>query len=448
MTHLEGARGATPESLILPEVHESWLPREHSLYRPRHGGRQLIALLAGVVFFAAPLAVYGMGVRATEIENRPLVAFPGFADGWGFFTGMPQWAVDNLVFRESAIRLADGISRGVFGEPPGRGIPDQPAGPAVLPQPPAPSPPSEESTDLTEQLILAESSEVIEGKDGWLYLGYDVEGKCDPYRDLDQSIASLRELRRVVEESGRELIVLIAPDKSTIVPEYLPDEYPDLECARVATEDFWARVPAETGALDLRAALRQPDPAPESGRPAYHLMDTHWTDEGAIEATRALAEQISPGSSDSWLIDRQGRWDHTPDLAVMQGRIEAESGTRYRLRPDGTVDRTGPRINRLDEAVHFSSPATTGMVTERVAMLGDSFMVSTSRYLPAAFADLRLINYTVAQSDRQAMLDVLVAGDVIVVQSVERLIAGGVTPFLDPGVVADIGAALAEHPRP
>ncbi|MBB5924419.1 hypothetical protein FHR81_005496 [Actinoalloteichus hoggarensis] len=449
MTLQEGTPGEPPETSALPAVHESWLPREHALYRPRHGGRQLTALIAGVVFFAAPLAAYAVGVRAAEIENRPLVELPTPADGWGLFTGMPQWAVDHLVFREAAVRAADGISRGLFAEPRGRGGP-----PVELPGPIAPPPGRQRApdgdgagpSDMTESLILAESSEVIEGKNGWLYLGYDVEGKCRPYRDLDQSIDALQELRRVVEASGRELVILIAPDKSTVVPENLPDRYPDLDCARQATDEFWARVPAETGALDLRSALRRP--AVGEGDPAYYRMDTHWTDEGALAALRAVAQRIEPGSPDGWVIDRDGAAVHTPDLAVMQGRPTEEDGMRYRLRPDGDLDRTGPRIHRFDEPVRIAGEPTPGMIAEPVALLGDSFMVSTSRYLPAVFADLSLINYTAAQSDRAAMLDMLADGDVIVVQSVERLIAGGVTPFLDPGVVADIGAALAARPRP
>ncbi|WP_198042901.1 MULTISPECIES: alginate O-acetyltransferase AlgX-related protein [Actinoalloteichus] len=449
MTLQEGTPGEVPESSVLPAVHESWLPREHALYRPRHGGRQLTALIAGAVFFAAPLAAYAVGVRAAEIENRPLVALPTPADGWGLFTGMPQWAVDHLVFREAAVQAADVVSRGIFAEPRGRsGAPVELPGPIAPPPGDQRSPGSgaEEPSDLTESLILAESSEVIEGKDGWLYLGYDIEGKCTPYRDLDQSIASLRELRRVVEASGRDLVILIAPDKSTVVPEHLPDAYPDLDCARQATEEFWERVPAETGALDLRAELRRPEIG--DGRPAYYRMDTHWTDEGALAALRAVAQEIDPGGSESWVIDRDGTAAHTPDLAVMQGRPTEESGMRYRLRPDGELNRTGPRIHRFEQPVRFEGEPMPGMIAEPVAMLGDSFMVSTSRYLPGVFSDLSLVNYTAAQSDRAAMLDMLADGDVIVVQSVERLIAGGVTPFLDPGVIADIGAALAARPRP
>ncbi|MFD2398456.1 hypothetical protein ACFSVJ_19220 [Prauserella oleivorans] len=101
----------------LPAVHEAWLPREHALHRPRHGGRQLTALISAVVFFTAPTLMWVFGARPGEIENHKLAGFPSIADGWSFFTDLPAWATDQLVFRAGAIDAADAISRSLFGEP-------------------------------------------------------------------------------------------------------------------------------------------------------------------------------------------------------------------------------------------------------------------------------------------------------------------------------------------
>ena len=91
----------------LPPVHEAWLPREHSLHRPRHGKRQLTALISALVFLATPTLMWVAGMRPSEIENHELASFPGVGDGWGLFTGLEGWATDNLVFREEAISTAD-----------------------------------------------------------------------------------------------------------------------------------------------------------------------------------------------------------------------------------------------------------------------------------------------------------------------------------------------------
>ncbi len=434
--------GEAPEGQGLPEVHESWLPREHSLYRPRHGGRQVVALVSAAIFFGAPLAAYALGARAGEIENRPLVEFPSPTEGWGFFTGLSQWATDNLVFREAAVHAADGISRGVFddGSPFGgqRGGSPVDQGPIAPPAPQEDTPPAEDGP-----LILAESSEVIEGKEGWLYYGYDIEGKCSQNRPIDDTIAGMRELRRVVEESGRRLVVLVVPDKSTVVPEYMPDQYPGMDCAEEVRDELWQRLPEETGAIDPRVNLMQGGTAAST----YHRLDTHWNDEGAIIGLRRIAEAVQPGITRSWRTVPDGRWEHSPDLPPLLGRAETEETTRFQLRPDGRTDRTRARTTRITEPVRFESEPVEGTVPEKVAMLGDSFMISTSRYVPAAFNDLTLISYTVAHTDRQLMLDVLADSEVIVVQVVERVLANGVAPFADPEVVADIERTLAAHPR-
>src|SRR5262245_55331254 len=99
----------------LPPVHEAWLPREHSLHRPRHSQYQRVSLVSALVFFCAPVLLAIIGIRPEAIENRPLTPFPSPADGWGFFTNFDAWAIDHLPLREQAIDLEDAISRGIFG---------------------------------------------------------------------------------------------------------------------------------------------------------------------------------------------------------------------------------------------------------------------------------------------------------------------------------------------
>src|SRR3954464_239649 len=105
----------------LPPWHEAWLPKAHPLHRPRHGTRQLTAMICACVFFTLPLTALLLGMRPTELENRRLAAFPSPANGWGFFTAFPGWASDYVPFRRAALDVEDGLSRNVFGEPPNLG---------------------------------------------------------------------------------------------------------------------------------------------------------------------------------------------------------------------------------------------------------------------------------------------------------------------------------------
>src|SRR5262249_10528423 len=156
----------------LPAVHEAYLPREHALHRPRHGKRQLTALICALLFFTTPTLLWVVGVRPTEIENHKLAGFPRVGNGFGFFTGLPQWALCQRALRASAINAADGVSRSVFGEeaPLDQG-PSSDAGPIPAPplqQPGAPNAPTAPSLPGSSQ---AGYRKVVQGLDGWLYYG-------------------------------------------------------------------------------------------------------------------------------------------------------------------------------------------------------------------------------------------------------------------------------------
>src|ERR1041384_4038912 len=208
------------------------------MYRPRHGKRQYGSLVCAGIFFFVPLLLLIVGVRPEAFENRPLTSFPNIAQGWGLFTGLSPWATAQLPFRESAIAAEDGISRNVFGEPPPNDQGDE-SGPLQGPIP-APAPVDPER----DKMRTAGYPEVLEGKKGWLYLGYDTLGACLPERPLNDVIGALGRLRDVVQASGRQFVLVVAPDKTTAVPQYLPDEYTGKNCSADVRNQFSRRVVA------------------------------------------------------------------------------------------------------------------------------------------------------------------------------------------------------------
>ncbi|MCP2262491.1 SGNH hydrolase-like domain-containing protein, acetyltransferase AlgX [Streptoalloteichus tenebrarius] len=419
----------------LPWMHESLLPQEHPLHRPRHGGRQLAALVCALVFFAAPTLGWVFGARPAEIENRPLARFPSVTDGWGFFTGMGQWATDHLTFRQGAVSAADGISRAVFGEPAPLGQGQKPAGP-VGPAAPDQEPTTDQSSGFRK---------VLEGRGGWLYFGYDIEGKCRPARPLDATITQLNKLRSVVEASGRRFVLVVEPDKATMVPEHLPSNYAGKECSAQAREEFWRRVPAEAGALDLRPALRKA--AETAGRPIYPKLDTHWDGEGGVVMARAVAEAARPGVTERWTTERRGEVRSDADLPPLMGRPREEKTTQlYALRPDGAHDRARSVDTDFRKPVRVTSEPGQGVVSERTILLGDSFSIVTSRYLAAGFADLTLMNYVDFAQKIDAHASLLADRQVVVFSMVERNLVAGRSPLTEDRVIERIGQVLQANP--
>lgn len=418
----------------LPPVHEAWLPREHSLHRPRHGGRQLTALISALVFFTAPTFMWLFGMRPAELENHELAGFPSIWDGWEFLTGMDPWATENLVFRANAIDAADWVSRTFFGEaaPFDQGT-STPSGP--LPG----SPGNSEDEQTTEPDNPANEPDaagyrrVIEGEDGWLYLGQDVIAKCQPRRSIAETARQLAKLRDVVEESGREFVLVAVPDKSTMVPENLPDSYAGKDCAQEATPELWRQLADVANAIDMRPPLEAV--TEQLGRPVYFPKDSHWTNEGAIELVRQVAERLEPGISSSWEISERTTRSGPADLPPLIGQSGTNEGTIYRLEPDGENERTEPPLGDLREPVHRTSEPLDGMIERPTLLLGDSFSLPASGYMPATFSDVTQLYYSTIDPDPALVARTMADNEVVILEIVERNIARGNLSLLDDSFI-------------
>lgn len=432
----EQVRTAAPQTL--PPVHEAWLPREHSLHRPRHSKHQPTALTCALIFFCVPILLLIVGVRPEAIENRRLASFPSPADGWDFFTGLSPWATDYLPLRGDAVSIEDWVSRSLFGEPPPLGQQEQSSGPVQ-----GPVSPPEGDRDGQES---AGFPSVIEGKDGWLYLGDDVRRACQPKRSMDEVMGSLRKLRSVVEGSGRKFVLIVAPNKSTMVPEFLPDRYAGASCSREVRSEFWQRVVLEGGAIDVRSVLGPA--AARVGSPLYSKSDSHWTFVGAIAMTASIAEHIEPGVTATWQVKPSTMTRRAGDLPPLIGRDDRDELRAYELAPDGqnVLSRLAARPFR--EPLDLNQAVTKGVVGSSVGMVADSFSLPATSYLAGGFSNLTIVHTDIVGGDPVRMGAMLASKDVVVVEAAERSLVGGVYPMLDDKVIDAIAAELAKRPLP
>lgn len=419
----------------LPPLPESWLPNEHPLYRPRHG-RQGQALIAALVFFLIPPLLLVSGVRAPDFENRRLAEFPSPADGWSFFTGLEAWATDHLPLRDAAVQANDAISRAVFGEPPHYAhAPSPDRGPVGVPAQP----------DDTSKSPQTGYQRVIEGVDGWLYLGLDVRGACYPQRSLAAVSRSLARLRAGVEASGRRFVLVVAPNKSTMVPQYLPETYAGRECAAVATRKFWSEVVPAAQAVDLRARLTEA--AENQLGPVYTQYDSHWTHLGALVMTAAIADAAEPGITRSWRM-LPGRWVSYPgDLPPLIGRTAQAPNRLYDLAPDGERVLSRPIGTGFRTPLRLAQPSGPGVVSEPTGMIADSFTQSALPYLAGGFGEVTLMHSSMAAKDPAGVGRMLAESDVVVVEVAERDLVSGSSPMVSRNVIDEITTQLAAYPR-
>jgi len=147
------------------------------------------------------------------------------------------------------------------------------------------------------------SPNVLIGKDGWLFLNEDQTEEGAPvsnhlgllpfnYDIVFQTYKNDLEAKsNYLTRRGIRYVFVIAPDKWTVYPEYLPDGFANY--TRKKNVDLlveYLRVNTQVEILDLRTALvnsKQPDQL------LYYRNDTHWNKLGAYVAYKEIANSIS-----------------------------------------------------------------------------------------------------------------------------------------------------------
>jgi hypothetical protein len=136
--------------------------------------------------------------------------------------------------------------------------------------------------------------DVLLGKDSWLY--YSGEQNLDYYQHtplLNQSqIASLLDqlagTQNELAKRNIKFLVVVAPNKETIYPEYLPAEIQQSGDISIFDQILNANEKYKLPIIDLRPALLE---AKKNGQ-IYYRTDTHWNPEGAFAAYQVIAGEL------------------------------------------------------------------------------------------------------------------------------------------------------------
>lgn len=214
------------------------------------------------LWIVLPAAVQLAGWSSTKGENRTLAAAPEWPTNRAEFETFPQRAqtyLDDhfglrrqLVWLNSRLRYALGVSA---------------------------------------------SPHVAIGENNFLFYTYEPERLVQQHIGLDVFspegltawLDKMQENARWLKERGIEYYVVIAPDKSSIYPEYLTD-YPTLPNATTRLAQISAAVESrpELNIIDPRARIM-------AGKPDHRMyprLDSHWGIRGAYAAYLMLMERI------------------------------------------------------------------------------------------------------------------------------------------------------------
>ncbi len=134
------------------------------------------------------------------------------------------------------------------------------------------------------------------GKDGWLY--FTGNRSIDDYqkvdflgeKDLSRLQTKLDQLNNDLGQRCITLLVVIAPNKTTIYPQYMPDQIPVIG-QKSSLDKFveYMRQKGETPILDLRSTLL----TASKSQDIYYKTDAHWNDVGAYYGYAAIMHALA-----------------------------------------------------------------------------------------------------------------------------------------------------------
>ena len=337
------------------------------------GIRPATAACAALVIFAPGAAILLSG-PGTPNENRAPVAFTGFADGWHFIGAFGDFMSDRIPLRSRAVRTDAWVDEEIFGEDPAFGG--------------------------------AASSRVIKGEDGFLFLADAIDNACAPLVPPKDTAAHLADLAGIIEASGRDVVTMVAPDKSSVHPELMAD-FAKKGCFDDYTESLWQSLEDAgiAGFVNLREMLR--DASAESREPLYLRKDSHWDSAGSVVAVRAAIDRFQPGLWSDDEVRYRGLGEYTGDLTGLQGKPQVDEAPMYEVvRPD-VVNQSVEVLDDIEGGFNrrFINTAPAGRLIEgRTLMFVDSFgMVSLPQYV-SFFEDLTVIRLIDFDAERFAGL--------------------------------------------
>ena len=146
-------------------------------------------------------------------------------------------------------------------------------------------------------LGVSPSPKAIVGQNGYLF--YAAEQSVDYFRavkpftprELVQWREELESRRLWLAERGIRYLVVVAPNKETIYPEFMPPELRPVGTeTRLDQLVHELRAHSSVELLDLRPPLR----LAKQAQRVYHRTDTHWNDAGAFVAYSEILARLRP----------------------------------------------------------------------------------------------------------------------------------------------------------
>jgi alginate O-acetyltransferase complex protein AlgJ len=326
--------------------------------------------------------------KGENLETRSGLVFPRTTWSFDYFTRLSEYLGENATLKNQAIAVDGFIDKRIFQEIPAAG--------SISPR-------------------------VIEGRGGHAFLVDAFNEACNPHIGTNSIIEQMRLLAGVVEESGREFRLVVSPDKSTILTEFLPLEFPLQDCFEVHNKEFWERFSASgiLGFVDLRTELLS---ARISRREfLYKSRDTHWDQAGGSVAAQAVVNSFGDNIWEKDNLQFTGLTTEVGDLDVLQGNSKLDMvPTYYFERKDviqNATDTTDIGLPQTTQRFRHKSEKAY-LIPGRTVIFGDSFSEAALPFYTPYFEDITHIR--LAEFSQEVFLRAIANAKSVIFWSVER----------------------------
>jgi hypothetical protein len=267
------------------------------------------------------------------------------------------------------------------------------------------------------------------GKEDWLFLGNAYDNNVAKRRlaitpedkEIDLLTRRFASLAKTASESETKVALLVAPNKSSVYPEYLPDNFlpSDKRYVTFFTDEL-VKIP-NLIVHDPVDVLRQ---SKSSEGAVYYRTDTHWNSKGAYLSYASLLKRLGlklPSVEFTLGGTRKGDLIHISKLTEFP--LHPDSNWNFQLKEKGTLIREEAKNEPEDPFGWKGLVQNPAHLNEKTAwVIGDSFISALRPYLNATFKEVRYIGHRANKLDdlAAALRDAEAKPDLVIVLKVER----------------------------
>ena len=383
--------------------------------QPWSGARLIVAALA-IFFFAGPALLLFVGGRGRPLSGERPVKAPSLGQGWAFFDDATQYLTQSLPLRKPAITVNDWLSRNVFDASARYGGGFAGSDQAL----PFGGVNAANANGGYAQSGGAKGGHPIVaiGRDGWYFLQGELDTLCSPPVAFTTAVERWNQFVDIIRASGRKVVLLIAPEKSTVYPEHVAPGTISWPCAQRQKARLWSQIEAvrNPDVVPLRRpllAMKRQNPQ----RLLYLPLDSHWNDIAALLLAEDALKRVGGGAQIRPSEVHAGITRYTGDMSRFTGT------PRTGLAPSETIQRSGDeRITTSFKRLGMSITQTSGnpgpTIPNTTFFLHDSYGDAAVPKLQPYAA--KLVELTWLFTTPRQIVQLIRQSNTVIIETVER----------------------------